>query len=52
MLECAVFLPYLELVFCIAKHPDVAIHGVSANILQVHLTFLKRIEGRRTKMRI
>ena len=52
MLERAVLLPYRELIFCVAKDPGVAIHSVSANMLQVYLTFLERIEDRRTKMRI
>jgi hypothetical protein len=52
MLECTVLLPYRKLVFCIAKYPGIAVHGVSANMLQVHLMLLERIESRRTKMRI
>ena len=50
MLERAVLLPYRKLVFRVAKDPDVAIPSVSADMLQVYLTFLERIEDRRTEM--
>jgi hypothetical protein len=52
MLERAVLLPYCELVSCVAKDPVIAIPSIPANMLQVYLTFLERIEDRRTKMRI